>query len=146
MKDSEITDRLGFELHRTEHLLSRNFDRRAKAFGFTRSRWQVLWSLKREEGLKQTELADRLEVARISLTRQIDLLEAEGLVERRQDLEDRRCYRLYLTEASAPVLEVLQSIAEEVRAQAFAGITADERRQLFFLLTRIRGNLSREEA
>lgn len=145
MQDSEIIDRLGFELHRTEHLLSRNFDRRAKAVGFTRSRWQVLWSLKKEEGLKQTELADRLEVARISLTRQIDLLEAEGLVERRQDLEDRRCYRLYLTEASAPVLDVLQSIAEEVRAQAFAGITADERRQLFFLLTRVRGNLSREE-
>lgn len=146
MENSEITARLGFELHSAARLLSRCFDRRAKAFDFTRSRWQVLWSLNKEEGVKQTVLADRLDVARISLTRQIDLLEAEGLVERRQDPEDRRCYRLYLTEAAAPVLDVLQSIAEEVRAQALAGITADEQRQLFFLLNRVRGNLSREEA
>ncbi|WP_299596481.1 MarR family winged helix-turn-helix transcriptional regulator [uncultured Microbulbifer sp.] len=145
MKDSEIRARMCFELHSVAHLLRRNFDRRAKSYDLTRSRWQILWNLSREEGVKQAELADRMDVARISLTRQLDLLEAEGLVERRQDTEDRRCYRLYLTAAAAPVLQVLQQLAEETRTEALAGLSAEEQRQLFGLISRVRNNVSRGE-
>ena len=77
---NDATDQLSFELHTTARLLRRNYDRRARAHGLTRSKWQVLWSLAREEGVKQAELAERLDVAPISLTRQLDILEQEGLL------------------------------------------------------------------
>lgn len=145
MTKSDIAAQLGFELHTTARLLKRNFDRRAKTHGLTRSRWQVLWILNRNEGMKQAALAERMDVAPITLTRQIDLLETEGLVERRPDPQDRRCFRIFLTAAAAPVLEILQGLAAETRGQALSGITADEQRQLMNLLSRVHQNLTREE-
>ncbi|QIL91416.1 MarR family transcriptional regulator [Microbulbifer sp. SH-1] len=145
MNNTDSAAQLGFELHTAARLLKRNFDRRAKSHGLTRARWQVLWILNKEQGMKQAELAERMDVAPISLARQIDLLQAEGLVERRQDPQDRRCYRIFLTDAAAPVLDTLHGLAIEARAQALAGITAEEQRQLMHLLSRVRENLSREE-
>lgn len=140
----EAASQLSFELHSAARLLRRNYDRRAKAHGLTRSRWQVLWQLAREEGLKQAELADRMDVAPISLARQLDNLEEEHLVQRVRDSEDRRCFRIYLTPAAQPVLETLRALAEETRAEALAGLQATEIVQLRTLLQRVRLNLGRE--
>jgi DNA-binding MarR family transcriptional regulator len=142
---NDATDQLSFELHTTARLLRRNYDRRARAHGLTRSKWQVLWSLAREEGVKQAELAERLDVAPISLTRQLDILEQEGLLERRRDEQDRRCFRIYLTAAAQPALTTLRELAELTRGEALAGLSFDEIVQLKSLLERIRLNLGREE-
>ncbi|MDH4041956.1 MAG: MarR family transcriptional regulator, partial [Gammaproteobacteria bacterium] len=99
MNNQDTAARLSFELHGAARLLRRNFDRRAREHDLSRARWQVLWLLDREQGLKQAELAERLDVAPISLGRQLDNLEQEGLVERRRDAGDRRCFRIYLKDA-----------------------------------------------
>ena len=49
------------------------------------------------EGLKQSELAEMLDLQPITLTRLVDRLCANGLIERRADPNDRRAKRLYLT-------------------------------------------------
>ncbi|MEQ9393609.1 MarR family winged helix-turn-helix transcriptional regulator [Haliea sp.] len=141
----EAASQLSFELHTAARLLRRNYDRRARAHGLTRSKWQVLWSLSREQGAKQAELAERLDVAPISLTRQLDILEQEGLIERRRDDQDRRCFRIYLTDAAQPALATLRGLAELTRAEALAGLDHDEIVQLKSLLERVRLNLVREE-
>ena len=146
MIDQDTVARISFELHGAARLWRRNFDRRAKAHGLSRARWQVLWLLNREQGLKQTELAERLDVAPISLGRQLDNLEKEGLVERRRDAGDRRCFRIYLTEAAAPALQVLKTLSEQSRAEALAGLTQAEMVQLHDSLGRIMHNLSGEDA
>lgn len=145
MTSQETAARLSFELHGAARLLRRNFDRRAREHGLSRSRWQVLWHLAQKQGVKQTELAERLDVAPISLARQLDNLEQEDLVERRRDDRDRRCFRIYLTAAAAPALQVLQTLAEETRAEALVGLSNDQVMQLHDLLSRIRENLSGEE-
>ncbi len=137
--------RMSFELHSAARLLRRNFDRRARAHGLSRSRWQVLWVLSREEGLKQTELADRLDVAPISLARQLDILEKDGLVRRCRDEQDRRCFRIYLTGEAAPALAILQELAQETRQEALVGFSEADVLQLQQLLSRMRNNLSSEE-
>ncbi|MBN7796542.1 MarR family winged helix-turn-helix transcriptional regulator [Parahaliea mediterranea] len=144
MSKRDQAAQMSFELHSSARLLRRNFDRRAKAHGLTRSRWQVLWHLSQQEGLKQAELAERLDVAPISLARQIDNLEQEGLVERCRDDSDRRCFRIHLTGAAQPALETLQRLALETRREALAGLSEDEIGQLQHLLGRVRQNLSRE--
>ncbi len=136
---------MSFELHSAARLLRRNFDRRAKAHGLSRSRWQVLWVLSREEGLKQAELADRLDVAPISLARQLDILEKDGLVQRRRDQQDRRCFRIYLTRDAEPALAILQGLAQETRKEALRGFNEADVQQLLRLLSRVRDNLSSEE-
>lgn len=143
-RTSDSAAALSFELYNAARLLRRTFDRQARAHGLSRARWQVLWTLAREEGLKQSELADRLDVAPISLTRQLDNLEQEGLVERRPDPADRRCFRVFLTAAAGPALDLLGGLAVETRAQAFAGLSAADVRQLQGLLARIRENLGND--
>lgn len=145
MADRDTRAKLSFELHTAARLLRRNFDRRAREHDLSRARWQVLWLLSREQGLKQAELAERLDVAPISLGRQLDNLEQEGLVERRRDAGDRRCFRIHLTDSAEPALKVLESLAEKTRAEALAGLSKVEVEQLENLLSRIRLNLSGEE-
>jgi MarR family transcriptional regulator for hemolysin len=60
----------------------------------------VLTRLDRFEGLKQSELAEMLDLQPITLTRLLDRLCASGLIERRPDPNDRRANRLYLTPSS----------------------------------------------
>lgn len=139
---SEAGAKMSFELHSAARLLRRDFDRRAKAHDLSRSRWQVLWHLAREQGQKQAELAERMDVAPISLARQLDKLQEEGLVERRSDPSDRRCFRIYLTDNAAPALQVLHELAQQTRERALAGFSAGEVQLLQGLLGRLRKNLT----
>ncbi|WP_444928647.1 MarR family winged helix-turn-helix transcriptional regulator [Microbulbifer sp. SSSA002] len=145
MSREDTVTEMSFELHSAARLLRRNFDRRAKDHGLSGSRWQVLWHLLREEGPKQAELAERLDLAPISLARQLDNLQREGLVERRPDPSDRRCFRIYLTEQAMPALSLLGGVAEQIRSEALAGFSTAEVDQLQALLWRLRKNLTREE-
>jgi len=88
----------------------------------------------------QSTIRGRIEP--ITLVRLLDKLEAAGLVERRPDPADRRVRRLFLTEATGPLLEQLQGLASETREAALAGLTDAERQQLTDLLMKVRGNLS----
>lgn len=89
-------------------------DRRARAHGMTRAQWVMLISLERQPGLTQKELAELLEVEPITVARLADRLEAVSLLERRPDPADRRCWRLHLLPAAAPVLAELAGHRDEL--------------------------------
>ena len=95
---------LAFELHDAARLLRTYSDQRARELNTTRAQWAVLSRLQRCEGDQQSELAEALDIAPITLGRLVDKLDAAGLVERRADPADRRAHRLYLTEKAAPAL------------------------------------------
>jgi MarR family transcriptional regulator for hemolysin len=98
------------------------FDQEARKFGMTRAQWGVLFRLERSEGLKQSELADLLEIQPITLTRLIDRLCENGLIERRSDPADRRAKRLFLTPAARPLLNRLDKLTSEIMARTLAGV------------------------
>jgi DNA-binding MarR family transcriptional regulator len=85
-------------------LIKTEADQRARAHGMTRAQWGILTNLERRPGLLQKELAEILEVEPITVARLVDRLEARGMVERRADPTDRRCWRLHLTDASRPLM------------------------------------------
>ena len=85
-------------------LIRTEADRRARAHGMTRAQWTLMVRLEAQPGLLQKELAEILEVEPITVARLVDRLEARGMVERRPDPSDRRCWRLHLTEAAQPLL------------------------------------------
>jgi DNA-binding MarR family transcriptional regulator len=133
---------LPFEIAETAHALRRAFDRRAATLGVTRAQWKVLFRVSRMPGLRQVDLADQLDVEPITLCRIIDRLEGAGLVERRPDPEDRRAWRLEVTANAVPLVEQLRALAEELRAEAFAGIDNDDLEQVRGTLARMRDNIS----
>lgn len=125
-------------------LMRRSFVAALDQSPLTLARARVLVHLERSEGIRQVDLAERLEIQPMTLVRMIDQLAQEGLVERRQDPSDRRAHRLYLTDAARPQIEVIAEAGISVREKALAGMDEAERAQVFAMLERICRNLAAE--
>jgi MarR family transcriptional regulator for hemolysin len=125
---------LVFLLLDVARLVKTEADQRVRPLGMTRAQWAVLSRLERSEGLKQSELAEALEIKPITLTRLVDRLCASGLVERRPDLEDRRAKRLYLTPAARPLVDRLAQLGEVMMQDVLAGI---EDRTIVFMIEQL---------
>jgi MarR family transcriptional regulator for hemolysin len=128
-------------LFETQRMLRQLADKEARQYGLTRSQWAVLAKLERTEGQKQAELADAMEMAPISLTRLIDKLCDSGLIERRSDSTDRRINRLYLTDASRPLLAKLAVLRADLIQQALGDLSAGEIDHLVDRLEAIKNNI-----
>lgn len=135
---------LGFLLHDSARLLKKRFEQRARADGLelTRSHWQVLAMLARQEGSNQRALAQQMEIEPITLARLLDKLQACGMIERRPDPADRRARVLFLTPEAEPFMERLFALGTIVREEAMAGLSAEQRTLLMDALLVIRTNLS----
>jgi MarR family transcriptional regulator for hemolysin len=116
-------------------------DYKASQLGITRAQWAVLARLDRFEGLKQSELADMLDLQPISLTRLLDRLASCGLIERRSDPTDRRAKRLFLTPAARPLLEQLGDLGEEMMTNVLAGVDSETVGQMVAQLAIVKENL-----
>jgi MarR family transcriptional regulator for hemolysin len=132
---------LAFTINDVAHLLRTVANQRAARFGMTRAKWAVLVRLERYEGLKQNELAEMLDLQPITLTRLLDGLCDNGLIERRSDPADRRAKRLFLTPAARPLLEHLAELGEELMDGALVGLSAGEAAALLKGLTAVKENL-----
>jgi DNA-binding MarR family transcriptional regulator len=132
---------VGFVIHDIARLMRKRFEQRAGRLGFTRSQWQVLVHLAKNEGIHQAGLADILDVEPISLTRILDRLAARGLIERRQHPKDRRVWLLYLTSEAYPSLDVLRHIGEQTRAETLVGLSDAEQALLIKTLDSMKINL-----
>jgi MarR family transcriptional regulator for hemolysin len=113
---------MAFLISDLARLLKTYVDQQARRFGMTRAQWAVLARLERAEGLKQSELAEILDLQPITLTRLVDRLCDSGLIERRADPNDRRAKRLFLTLQARPLMDRLARLGEEVMSEVLAGI------------------------
>ena len=132
-----------FEIGETAHALRKAFDRRATGLGVTRAQWKVLFKLNRAPGLRQVALADMLEVEPITLSRIVDRLEENGLVERVRDPADRRAWRLQLTEAAQPLIAKLTTVGAGLVGEAFAGVSEQDIQTVRRVLQHVRDNVGR---
>ena len=122
-------------------LLRTHADQRARQFGMTRAQWAVLARLETNEGLKQTELAEILDLQPITLTRLVDRLCANGLIERRADPDDRRVKRLYLTPAARPLMDRLADLSHDMMGTVLGGFDLQTIERMIGELSRAKENL-----
>jgi MarR family transcriptional regulator, transcriptional regulator for hemolysin len=130
-----------FALGEVQRLMRAYADKEASRYGITRAQWAVLAKVERIEGMKQTELAEQLEMQPITLTRLIDKLCENGWIERRGDETDRRVNRLYLKKAARPLLGKLAGLKSEITATALEGISPAEADRLVSQLESIKENV-----
>ena len=134
---------IAFTLTDVARLLKTYADQRARQFGISRAQWSVLFRLDRSEGLKQTELAEILDLQPISLTRLLDRLAENGLIERKADPNDRRANRLYLTPAARPLLDQLSTLGADMMEGVLAGLDRKAVEAMLRDLVTVRDNLRR---
>jgi DNA-binding MarR family transcriptional regulator len=83
---------------RANHLLTTAFQERLKEHGIAATEWRVLAALAERDGAAMTELADEVLLKQPTLTKAVDRLARDALVERRTPPEDRRRTLVHLTE------------------------------------------------
>jgi MarR family transcriptional regulator for hemolysin len=136
-----VNRELAFSINDVARLLRTYADQNAASFGMTRAKWAVLARLDRFEGLKQSELAEMLDLQPITLTRLLDGLCDNGLIERRPSPSDRRAKLLFLTPAARPLLERLSALGEELMQTALNGVSPSQVNALLTNLTTVKENL-----
>jgi len=130
-----------FTLGEVQRMVCAYADRQAARYGITRAQWAVLAKVERTEGLKQSELAEQMEMQPITLTRLIDKLCDNGWIERRGDENDRRVNRLYLRKAARPLLGKLAGLRSELTATALDGINPADAHRFLDQLDLIKENV-----
>jgi len=133
---------LGFLMADATRLIRRVCAAYLSEHQITVAQMRALVYLARNEGIRQVELADLLEVQPITLARMIDQLAEAGLVERHADPKDRRAFQLFLTAAAAPIIEYIGERSATFQRQALEGLTPEQVDVLFFGLNKVRDNLA----
>ncbi|MBO0766467.1 MAG: MarR family transcriptional regulator [Hyphomicrobiaceae bacterium] len=134
-----------FLIYDVAQLVRRQADKRARTYGMTRAQWAVLARLQREPGITQSRLASLTDVEPITIGRLVDRLEANNLIERQPDPEDRRIWRLRLTPKSAPILKQFAAFRRELHDEMAEGLNASDLDMLVTCLQRMRTNLTKRK-
>lgn len=135
-------DSLSFMSSDLARLLRRAFRQRMSELEMSFEQMRALVTISRNEGIRQVELADLLDVQPITLVHQLDQLMLGGLIERRPDPSDRRAYQLFLSAAAEPHLAAIRKIAKAVEQEMLAGLAETEIAHARNALRTMRDNLS----
>ena len=103
--------------------------------------WLVLLNLKARRTLaNQRELARAVGIREATLTHHLNAMEADGLLTRRRDPENRRVHVVELTEAGEAAFARLREAAVAFDRRLRRGISAEELDGLERLLDRLAAN------
>ena len=139
LQSEDPTYRFGLRLAEVSRLWRHELDARLRPLGLSTARWVTLVNLSAHpEGMTQNALAIRVGIKGPSLVRQLDLLEADGWVERRDSPTDRRVKLVILTPKARPVLDTISTIGRRLRDELMHGIDEAEIRTCVALLDRMK--------
>ncbi|WP_370617482.1 MarR family winged helix-turn-helix transcriptional regulator [Mumia sp. Pv 4-285] len=110
-----------------------------RGVGAHRSHYSVLAALDERGPLSQAALSDTVGLDRGDMVRLLDTLEADGLVLREPDPDDRRRNRIAATRAGRDRLEALDTVIADAQADATTTLSAAERDDLVRLLRALLG-------
>ena len=108
-------------------------------FATTLPRFDLMAQLERHpEGLKMNELSRMLMVTGGNITAIVDQLEKEGLVERLDEPDDRRAFRIRLTKGGDKTFAEMARAHEDWVVELLGGLSSRERDELLKLLAKLK--------
>jgi len=135
------TQALGMLIADLNRLIRREFDRRVRSLGLTRARWLFILHVNRRAGCTQSELAESMQVEKITVSRLAVRLGQAGWIRRVAHADDARAYRLYPAPKARRLYAELDRRAAALRGEYLRGIPAPRLRALSRDLTLIKTNL-----
>lgn len=134
----EVSSSIGFLLAKAYQRASALFKETFGKYGITPQQFGVMRFLWEEDGITQVELSNRSQIDRTTIGGLIDKLERSGLVKRLPHPEDRRAYRISLTETGRGLERELTPLAEELHKAIINPLTAQEVEVLTHILKKLR--------
>ncbi len=116
-------------------------NRDVEKLGVQNSYRQLLFHLSRKDGVSQLELAraTHLKAPTVSVT--LKNMEADGLVERKGDINDLRIIHVYLTDKGRQTDDKIREIHHMLDSRMTEGISQEELDALVATLTKMRDNI-----
>ncbi len=113
MNNSEFS--LGYAIGKTNWYMKTLLNKLLKEgeCGVTNEQWIVLKVIDANPAVSQTEIAEKSQKDKTNITRILDLLEKNACIERRKDDNDRRIYRIHITEHGKDVLKSVSPVTSK---------------------------------
>lgn len=118
---------LSYLLSRASHIVASGFHKKLKTWKLTVPEYRVLACLTGAEGLGVGDLAAMAIMEQSRMTKILDRMQKQGLVERRSDARDRRRVLIHLTEQGRKRAEPVLRAAKQHEADMLAPLTPEER-------------------
>ncbi|WP_261841895.1 MarR family winged helix-turn-helix transcriptional regulator [Aliamphritea ceti] len=128
-------------LIRTAQVMGQNVSDLLAEFGLSGKQYNVLRSIRRggTEGLRISQISEQMTDPRADVTRLMDRLVRDGLVDRKPDASDRRVVRSFLTDEGSKILESIDVPLLKIHRSQFDQLSEKELQQLSYLLQKARG-------
>jgi DNA-binding MarR family transcriptional regulator len=136
-------DSLGYLIYRTALALKAALQRsfRENGYEITGEQWAIIRHLWEEDGLSQSEIAEKTYKDKPNITRMLDALEKKRLIFRQPDPRDRRKYCIYLTKEGKQLHERLSPLTQNLRERFTQNLPQDEIEFLRDALNKIYQNI-----
>lgn len=117
---------------------------RLNSHGFYAGQDQIMLALAQETGQTPGQLAARIGVRPPTITKTINRLQAQGVLEKTPSKEDARQAHISLTEQGQDAIKAIEKSVRKVERQAFRDFDKKDKKTLAKLLGRIEANLAGE--
>jgi len=112
-----------------------------KNFNITPEQFGIIFFLSREDGMYQRQIAKICLKDRPNVTRLIDILEKKALVYRETDPDNRRIFKVFITEEGRKLVAKIHPHLLEIQNKAINGIKKEELELLRKVLGKICENM-----
>ncbi|MCF8200210.1 MAG: MarR family transcriptional regulator [Sulfuritalea sp.] len=134
---------LPYVLNRVTNRLNADFQTALRERGLTLTQWRVLAFLNEADGLGVSALGDCTVTDQSTLSRALQQMERQGLVERLTDPADKRFVEVHVTSRGQILFGEILPLALQLRDRALDGLAETDRERLLDLLSQILDNLQR---
>lgn len=93
------------------------------------------------EGINQKELSERLKIGKATTTKAVKSLMESGYVKREKYEDDKRFYKLYLTDKGREIAPLVRETFREVSEIYSSGFTEEESEEAIKILEKIFNNV-----
>ena len=122
----DLTTFLPYQLAVASSRVSRAFAERYRAeFGLTIPEWRVLAHLAQSDEVSVREIQARVDMDKSKVSRAAARLESSGLIEKRENVADRRLLVMQLTPKGHDLIARIVPIADGFQAEILAKLAAE---------------------
>ena len=139
-KNYDVSASVGHRLVHLMTMMRREVETRMAEHGLTDAQWKPMWMLKSGRAATAFELAREMDVDAGAVTRMVDRLAANGMLDRVRSETDRRVVHLRLTEAGETAVAQVPHVLAAVNNDFLRGVSESEWKQLCKTLDRMAEN------
>ena len=133
----KFEDTVTYRLARVTTAYRNALERQLAGVGLHGGQVFVLIELWRQDGVRQVDIADRLNLAAPTINKILKGLSEINLVRRSREQDDARSTRVFLTEKGRKIREEVAAQWLELESEYLSGLTETERLVLFDLLGKL---------